>query len=52
MNKRHLLFCGCRNIRTIQLPESVIGFSKNLLEGMELYLTCFEDEVLDVAPEN
>lgn len=33
-----------------QLSEDVIGFSKNFLrEGMELSLTFFEDEVLDVV---
>ena len=43
-------FMDVETFEQYELPESVIGFSKNfLLEGMELYLTCFEDEVLDVV---
>jgi len=43
-------FMDVNTFEMYELPEDVIGFSKNfLIEGMQLNLTFFEEEVLDVV---
>lgn len=50
MSDNVYFFMDVASFEMYELPEEVIGFSKNFLyEGMELYLTFFEDEVLDVV---
>lgn len=49
-NNNAYYFMDTATYEMYQLSEDVIGFSKNFLrEGMELSLTFFEDEVLDVV---